>query len=172
MVPGRQKTNTSIFTQTAILLSRRQLVHILTRRHFYVISLSSIDTLTHILGCRNEALVQIARFPPTSHTHKYLPIITTPKPTFVRPTISSRSKRAVHSRNPAKGSRKNRMDSHNRANGSESLLQSPRRRTRVHLFVLTSRLYRLMNAYNFSPGCSKAHCHVAYPRLTQEHLNA
>jgi hypothetical protein len=150
--------NDSIFTRTSMPSSRRPFVNIPTLHHFSATRVPRIETLTHILKRRKEALGRMARHT-TSHTHKYLPI-TIPKPTFVRPATPARSQPADNSRNAASESCNSCMDNHNSANGSEVLLQPPQRSILSHRFVLTSYLYRLMNAYNFFHGCSKVHYHA------------
>lgn len=138
--------------------TRRPFVNIPTLHYFSATRVPRIETLTHILKRRKETLGWIACYT-ASHTHKCLPI-TNPKPTFVRPATPSRSQTAANSRKPASESCKSRMDNHNCANGSEVLLLPPRRRIHFHRFVLTSHLYRSMNAYNFCRGCSRAHYHA------------
>lgn len=137
MGSGMQKMNASISTRTAMPSSRKLFVDIPTLHHFSATRLQMIETPTHILKRKKESLNQIARYV-TSHAHKYLPMITTPKPTFVRPTIPRGSQTAPNCRNPASESCNSRMDNHDCANGSGVLLESPRRRILFHRFVLTS----------------------------------
>jgi hypothetical protein len=167
----RQKMNSSTFTRTLMPSAQRLFVDIPIFHHYSATRLARIETPTHILNRRKATLGQVASFT-TSHRHNYLPMITTPKPTFVCPATPSGSQLAPNCRNAASESCNSRMDSHNCANGSGVLLQLRRRRISVQRFILTSSLDQLMNAYNFFHGCSKAHYHAVCPNPIQKHPSA